>query len=259
MERPANYLEYNRQAWDHQVALGNRWTLPVSDELIEKARKGEWEIVLTPVIPVPASWFPAKGSRILALASGGGQQTPILAAAGYDVTVFDNSEGQLQRDIEVCAKHHLEIKAVQGDMADLSAFADETFDAVINPCSTGFVSDVKPVYREVARVLKKGGIFMTGFVKPVYFLFDVKLVEQGEFRLKYSMPYSDLTSLSDEELSMFVDKNEPVVYAHSLEDHFNGQLRAGMMITEIFEDKYGDDNPVDKYFNSLMAIRSVKK
>ena len=36
-----------------------------------------------------------KGLKVLCLASGGGQQGPILAAIGADVTVFDNSQGQL--------------------------------------------------------------------------------------------------------------------------------------------------------------------
>ena len=34
--------DYNRAAWDHQVATGNRWTVPVSPEVIAAARRGEW-------------------------------------------------------------------------------------------------------------------------------------------------------------------------------------------------------------------------
>ena len=61
---------------------------------------GVTKVVLTPQKPVPAKWFGRPdgnlgGLRILALASGGGQQGPILSAAGADVTVFDASDGQL--------------------------------------------------------------------------------------------------------------------------------------------------------------------
>ena len=74
---------YNREAWNRQVADGNPWTIPVSTETVAAARRGEWTILLTPSIPVPRAWFPPlAGADVLCLASGGGQQGPILAAAG---------------------------------------------------------------------------------------------------------------------------------------------------------------------------------
>ncbi len=90
---------YNQHAWDRQVEQGNRWTVPVSPAVIAAARTGEWQIVLTPTRPVPRDWFPAlAGLDVLCLASGGGQQAPILAAAGANVTVLDNSPRQLGQD-----------------------------------------------------------------------------------------------------------------------------------------------------------------
>src|SRR5688500_15036207 len=195
MQRPTNYLEYNRSAWNKQVAKGNRWTVTVSDEEISAARKGDLKIVLTPIKLVPENWFPPKGGKVLGLASGGGQQGPLLAAYGYDVTIFDNSDAQLKQDEMMSDKFHLGIKTIRGDMANLSVFEDNSFDMVFNPLSTAFVPDVVKVYREAARVLKKGGVFMTGFTKPVYYLFDIALAEKGIFTLKYESPYSDLHSL----------------------------------------------------------------
>ncbi len=70
--------EYNRIAWDNQVERGNRWTTPVSSEIINAARQGHWEVLLTETKPVPPDWFPdLKGLDVLCLASGGGQQAPI--------------------------------------------------------------------------------------------------------------------------------------------------------------------------------------
>jgi len=258
MSKPKNYLEYNRNAWDHQVRTGNRWTIPVGEEEIEKARKGEWSVVLTPNAKVPREWFPDKGAKVLGLASAGGQQGPVLAAAGYEVTIFDNPSEQLGQDQKVSKKYNLGIKTVQGDMADLSVFKNKSFDCVFNPCSTGFVPDVVKVYREAARVLKPGGIFLTGYTNPVYYLFDVMLVERGIFTLKYSSPYSDLDSLDEEELKFFTDKNEPVVFGHSWDAHINGQIQAGLHITEIIEDNWGEGNPIDKYFPAFIASRAVK-
>src|SRR6516165_6817650 len=90
---------HNRRVWDQRVAAGNRWTVPASDDTIASARRGHWSIVLTPTRPVPRAWFPElAGLDVLCLASGGGQQGPILAAAGAKVTVLDNSPQQLDRD-----------------------------------------------------------------------------------------------------------------------------------------------------------------
>ena len=49
---------YNSEAWDREIELGNVWTKPVSPELIQKAKAGQWEIFLTPTKPVPPDWFP---------------------------------------------------------------------------------------------------------------------------------------------------------------------------------------------------------
>ena len=147
-------VAYNRQAWNQQVAQGNPWTVPVSAEVIAEERIGRWAIVLKPNIPVPRSWFPdpLNGRDVLCLASGGGQQGPVLAAAGAQVTVFDNSPAQLACDRLVAAREGLTIRTVQGDMADLSAFADESFDLIFHPVSNLFAPDVRPVWRECHRV-----------------------------------------------------------------------------------------------------------
>ncbi|RKZ19653.1 hypothetical protein DRQ50_01660 [bacterium] len=77
-----DHLEFNREAWDHNVHTGNRWTVPVDEATIARARRGDWSIVLTPTRQVPRDWFPADlDCDLLALAGGGGQQGPVLAAA----------------------------------------------------------------------------------------------------------------------------------------------------------------------------------
>ena len=83
-------ISHNAEAWDLHVKNAWQWTVPVSHEEIEAARAGLFSILLTAKKPVPREWFPEKACRIkiLCLASGGGQQAPILAAAGADVTVF---------------------------------------------------------------------------------------------------------------------------------------------------------------------------
>ncbi len=68
-------------------------------ETIARARNGDFSILLTEQKPVPREWFPPlPGLEALCLACGGGQQGPVLAAAGANVTVLDNSPRQLDQD-----------------------------------------------------------------------------------------------------------------------------------------------------------------
>jgi SAM-dependent methyltransferase len=161
-------VAHNRAAWDREVESGNEWTTPVGPEVIARARGGDWSVVLIGYQPVPRDWFPADlaGVPLLGLASGGGQQGPVLAAAGARVTVFDNSPRQLARDEEVAAREGLAIATVLGDMRDLSAFPDASFEVVFNPVSNLFCPDLAPVWREAARVLAPGGVLMAGFMNP---------------------------------------------------------------------------------------------
>src|SRR6516225_4107017 len=120
-----NVRAHNRAAWDKNVAEGNRWTIPVSPADVERARRGDLQILLTPSKPIPASWFPPlRDLPVLSLASGGGQQGPLLAAAGAKVTVLDNSPRQLEQDRLVARREGLHIEIADADAADLSMFAD---------------------------------------------------------------------------------------------------------------------------------------
>lgn len=253
-------LKYNREAWDREVSNGNMWTIPVSPEQIAQAKKGTWEIVLTPQKPVPRDWFPPlKGKKVLALASAGGQQGPILAAAGAQVTVFDNSPAQLAQDSLVAEREHLEIELVQGDMKDLSRFANESFDLIFHPCSNCFVPDVKPVWKEAYRVLKKGGSLLSGFCNPIAFATDPELEAKGILQLKYKIPYSDLTSLTDEERKRYTDKGEPLAFGHTLEDQIGGQIHAGFVITGFYEDSWTQEaGLIHKLMSCFIATRALK-
>jgi SAM-dependent methyltransferase len=250
---------YNREAWNREVEGGkNRWSQPVSSESIAKAKLGEFSIVLTENKPVPYEWFPPlKGADVLCLASGGGQQAPILAAVGANVTVFDNSPRQLERDQLVAQREALSLKTVEGDAANLEMFADESFDLVFNPCSTVFMQDVLTVWKEAYRVLRPSGILMTGSMNPVHYIFDLYKADEGILEVKHSIPYSDLASIPKEDLDELIEKGLPVEFGHSLTDLLGGQCDAGFVITDVYED-YMLDSPLHKYHPSYIATRALK-
>lgn len=253
---------YNREAWDRQVAEGNPWTLPVGPEVIAAARRGEWSVVLTAVKKVPAAWFPPlAGLDVLGLACGGGQQCPIFAAAGATVTVLDNSPAQLGRDREVAQREGLKLRTMEGDMGNLSAFANESFDLVFHPVSNLFARAVRPVYREAARVLRRGGTLLAGFMNPDVYIFDREASDQrGVLLVKYKLPYADVRDLPRQELEAMIEKGWPLEHSHTLEDQIGGQCDAGLVVTAFYEDRYApetEDIP-SRYMPCFYATRAVK-
>lgn len=254
--------KYNRRAWDNEVDKGNEWTLPVSTETINEAREGNWHIKLTPTIPVPREWFPnLKGLEVLCLASGGGQQGPILAAAGAKVTVLDNSPMQLERDNYVAKRDSLDIYTFEGDMADLSFFNESSFDLIVHPVSNNFTPNVLLVWKEAFRVLRKGAALLSGFVNPAIWLFDYDLAERsGILQVKYKLPYSDEADLDEKELKRRIENLEPLEFSHTLEQQIGGQTKAGFVITDMYEDRQSPDKnePIAIYMATCVATRAIK-
>ena len=256
-----NVRELNRDAWNAQVKKKNRWTVPVSPQEIVAARRDEMEILLTPTRPVPRSWFPElEGTRVLCLASGGGQQGPILAATGARVTVFDNSPQQLAQDRLVAEREGLQLETIEGDMADLGVFADGVFDLIVHPVSNCFVPDLRPIWSECSRVLCVGGELLAGFANPLRYLFPYDLESDSvDLSVAQTIQYSDLESLTEEQKAKYVEKGEPFEFSHTLSDQIAGQIFAGFVLTGFFEDACPPDEDVlSKYISSFIATRARK-
>ena len=256
--QPHDIRTYNARAWDKAVERESRWTVPVTPEEIVAVRRGAWQIVLTPTQPIPRTWFPPlTGADVLCLASGGGQQGPILAAAGAHVTVFDNSPQQLAQDRHVARRDGLTLATVEGDMRDLSAFADASFDLIVHPTSNLFVPDVRPVWRECYRVLRLGGVLLAGFCNPILYLFDQELADDGVLQVRHALPYSDLTSLTDAERAAYLDELQPLEFGHTLTDQIGGQIDAGFSLTGFYEDSWPGVK-LNEYTPTYIATRAVK-
>jgi len=253
-----NPVEHNRWAWDRQVEEGNQWTLPVTSEQVAAAREGRWEVFLTPAKPVPGAWFgEVRGKDLLLLASGGGQQGPLLAAAGARITVFDNSPRQLGQDRMVAERDGLEIRTVLGDMRDLSAFAAGAFDLIFHPVSNCFAPEIRPVWREAFRVLRPGGALLAGFMNPVIYTFDQELERQGTYTMRRSIPCCDLETYSEEERNRLFGEHTPLEWSHSLDDQIGGQIEAGFLLAGFYEDTEAGWK-LSEYFPPYLATRAVK-
>ena len=253
-----DYRKINRKYWNQWSKEAGPWSSRYPKKSLEKAKRGQVEILITPKKLVPKTWLPKnwKGLDVLGLAAGGGQQIPILATTGAKVTSFDFSEEQLKKDLAVCKEEKLQIEIKQGDMEDLSIFKNESFDFIINPISTCYTKNVKKVYKEAYRVLRPKGIFITSFSNPIAYTFDFKAYDQGQLKLIYSIPYSDLQSLSKEE----VQTKGYVEFGHSLSDLIGEQTSLGFKIAGLYEDYWGKsfDKKIDSIMPQFIATKAIK-
>lgn len=142
--------QYNQARWEALVQQEALFTRPWLDLTPEKARSrlDRWGYL-----------GDLAGRRVLCLAGGGGQQSAAFALLGAQVSVFDISAGQLERDQQAAAHYGCQVETFQGDMRDLSCFTDASFDLVWQPYSLNFVPDCRLVFSGVARVLKPGGLY----------------------------------------------------------------------------------------------------
>lgn len=253
------YTTYNAEAWDYEASRGNIWTIGCTPQQIEAARKGSLAMVLSPFKKVPHAWIAdTKGKEVLCLACGGGQQGVLLAAYGANVTVFDISEKQLAQDASIAKREGLSITIEQGDMRDLSRFSYKQFDLIYNPTSTCFIDDVQGVYHQCNRVLKDGGTLLTSATNPALYMFDEKAALKNRMKVKYTIPFSDLKSLSEKELTKRLKKHDTIEFSHTIHDLIGGLCTQGFSITDFYTDESGV-YLMDSYVHDcFMAIRAIK-
>jgi ubiquinone/menaquinone biosynthesis C-methylase UbiE len=214
----------NRQAYDRMVQTKHFLTQPVSTEELAN-----------PLATLDAKgWLGGniRGWNVLCLAAGGGRQGPLYCAAGANVTVLDISPGMLQLDRQVSAQLGLNYKIIQGDMAELSMFQDDEFDLVAHPVSTCYVPDIEPVFAEIARVLRPGGLYVSQHKQPMNLQASLELV-QGRYVIETPVGHA-AKSLSIGQSSLLREP-ETVEFAHSLDAILGGICRTGMSIEAISE------------------------
>lgn len=150
-------IRHNKARWEALAAANVAYSRPLLDLTPEAA--------LRMLDPYSVMGDPA-GQRVLCLSSGGGQQSAAFALLGADVTVFDLSDTQLDRDRAALAHYGRSARLVQGDMRDLSALETAAFDLVYHPYSINFVPDAGQVFDQVRRVLRPGGLYRLDWHNP---------------------------------------------------------------------------------------------
>lgn len=247
----------NSKAWDEEVNRNNYWTRIVDKEAIEKAKSGAPPIWVTPTKNIPLSWLEnLKGKKVLNACGGGGQQTPLLSAFGAKVTVLDISKNQLSQDQKALSMYSLEAEVVEGSILSMP-FPDNSFDHIINPCSLNFVQDIEKAYDEFHRVLKTGGSLIIGIANPILYIFDDKIMEK-KLKVKYTLPFSSLSSLSEKELNKRLSKGDTLEFSHTMSSIFTSLLDKGFIIDGFMSDT-SDTEPTDSFVrDAYFAIKAIK-
>ena len=183
-------------------------------------------------------WLPAsvEGMQVLCLAAGGGWQSVLYASAGAIVTVVDLSAEMLRRDVQEAARRHLSVRVIEGSMHDLSMLADESFDIVHQPVSTCYVPDVLAVYREVARVLRDGGLYISQHKQPT----SLQIVEcDAHERYALGVRYYHEGPLPPVGDPTYREAGT-TEFLHRWEDLLGGLGRAGLVIEDVREPRRAD-------------------
>lgn len=247
-----NYTKINSHIISKWVRQGWEWGQPINHETFKKAKRNDWNVYLTPTKPVPSDWFcNFDNAKILGLASGGGQQMPIFSSLGANCTVLDYSEEQLSSEATVAKREGYDINIVNADMTKPLPFEDEAFDLIFHPVSNCYVENVLPIWIECFRVLKKGGLLLTGFDNGVVYAFN-----DEETALKYKLPFNPLKNTHLYKDS--IENDWGIQFSHTIEEQIGGQLKAGFILTDIYQDTSGSGMLHEYNVPTFYATRCIK-
>ena len=247
-----DYTKINAQTIDSWVDDGWMWGKPISHEEFVRAKSGDYAVKLTPTKNVPKDWLgDLNGKKVLGLASGGGQQMPVFTALGAECTVLDYSGKQLEAERMVAEREGYRINIIRADMSNPLPFDDSFFDIIFHTVSNCYVEEVKPIWHECYRVLRKGGVLVSGLDIGINYIFDLE-----ERVLTNTLPFNPLKN--EEHLRQMQDSNGGVQFSHTIEEQINGQLEAGFALTNLYDDTNGFGNLHEHNVVSYVATRCVK-
>ncbi len=177
-----------------------------------------------------------KDLDVLELGCGGGQISVVLAKWGArSVTGMDISDEQLSYAQKLALEHGVKVRFLQGNVEDLSALDDDSFDLVVSSHALNYVEHLFQVFAESARVLRPGGRCVFCLGHPVYYVLgdalevqDLSLIEDYFSDERHTWDWLD-------------DERTPIATFEQtywrLDQIINGLIAAGFSITRVEEPK----------------------
>jgi 2-polyprenyl-3-methyl-5-hydroxy-6-metoxy-1,4-benzoquinol methylase len=246
--------KYNKERWEELAQAGVAYSRPFLD-LDERSARA--------IVDADGLIGDCTGKDVLCLAGGGGQQSAAFALLGARVSVLDISETQLLRDQEAARHYGVNIATYQGDMRDLSRFAEHSFDVIWHAHSINFVPDTQPIFAGIARILRPGGLYHLSFHNP--FTHGVDDAKWNGIGYPLMLPYADGEILLDEvflhpewdvedEQGVAHRIKPPREFRHTLGTLLNGLARRGFVLLR-FNEEVGDNaNPEPGSWDHYMAV-----
>jgi len=227
---------HNQQRWEELAEANILYSRPLLD--LDECSARAW-------LDPEGKMGEVAGKEVLCLAGGGGQQSVAFALLGAKVTVLDFSPKQLERDRQAAAHYGVGVKAVRGDMRDLSCFGKGSFDIVWHAHSLGFVPDAREVFGQVAGVLRVGGRYRLHCHNP--FFHGLSKEDWNGKGYPLSRPYAD-GEVSYDDAHWDVDDGAgrvrrikgPREFRHTLATLVNRLIELGFVILGIWEETTGD-------------------
>ena len=222
---------HNQKMWDRLAAAGIPYTRPQGTPPRTDRAKRRFLDPNDRLAGVPIA-----GRRVLALAGGGGWHPILFAELGAEATVLDISARQLRTVRDLARTRGAKVRTVQGDMRDLSMFADGSFDLVWHSHSIVFVPDAHRVIAEVARVLAPGGVYRASTMHPVTLRLYGSWTGSGwGFKRSYfadgAIPYAD----DEWEFEDVKVKAPTLEYGHRISDLINACAANGLLVDGFWE------------------------
>lgn len=173
-----------------------------------------------------------KGKDVLELGCGGGQNTIVLAKWGARSVGVDISEEQIKYARKLAEENNVDVSFYTGNMEDLSMFTQESFDLALSSCALGYSQDLKQVFDEVLRVLRKGGFFVFCVVHPI--AYRGRKVRYGNRRMWGLGNYFDRRRRT---WTWKINGKTATFYGHhrTFQDYFNPLVSAGFVVERILE------------------------
>lgn len=241
----------------NKISVKNSWNI-LSRHYQAKTRISVKDVHYGPISPGEKELKllgDVRGKAVLEIGCGGGQNAIVLAKWGAKAEGLDISDEQIKYAKTLAKKEGVKVSFIVGAMENLSMFSNESKDVVLSSFAVGYVEDIAKTFREVFRVLKKGGIFIFAEVHPV--ANKGRVLRYGKKRVWSVTNYFNRRKYVWSWGGQIEEDKKPKFYGYHrlIQDIFNLLVDSGFQVTRILEPEV---YPLDKITKEIEKIPYIE-